>query len=139
MNQQQINKYFDKYWLLNRKIKTCESELMTLKEITSAGISGHSFDGIGSTLSSGLDNKLSKIESLENKLSKLYLKKEKMKQRYIKDFNKLSLIDYEIILTLFYLDEMPLKYIASRLDKSLGYVKKLKQDAINELFLNIAK
>ena len=62
-----------------------------------------------------------------------------MKQRYIKDFNRLSLVDYEIILTLFYLDEMPLKYIASRLDKSLGYVKKLKQDAINELFLNIVK
>lgn len=139
MNQQKINKYFDKYWVLNRKIKTCESELITLKEVTNNGISGHSFDGIGSSSPSGLDSKLSKIESLENKLSKLYLKQDRMKQQYIKDFTKLSLVDYEIILTLFYLDEMPLKYIASRLDKSLGYVKKLKQDAINELLFKIPK
>ena len=66
-------------------------------------------------------------------LNKLYSKRDNLKEKHILDFKKLSKSDYEIILTSFYLDKVSLKGISSKLDKSIGHIKKLKRAAMKEL------
>lgn len=134
-----IDTYFDKYNKLIRKIKSNEYELETIEAVVYGGISGHSTDNISSSNnSSGLDEKLSKIEKLKAKIGKLYVKQELLRKEYLKTLNKLSRFEYEIILTSFYLDKLSLKEISIRLNKSIAFVKKNKREAMDELLIIIA-
>ena len=62
-----------------------------------------------------------------------------MRKKYITDFKKLSNPNYEIILTSYYLDKAYIKNIAVKLDKSIGHIKKMKREALNELLKVVKK
>lgn len=131
---EKIDKYFLKYNNLSKKIITKELELEQLEETyTSVGSLSYNEKTSGTKKQNGIDDKLVRIESLREYLNKLYSKRDNLKEKHILDFKKLSKSDYEIILTGFYLDKVSLKGISSKLDKSIGHIKKLKRAAMKEL------
>lgn len=131
---EKIDKYFLKYNNLSKKIITKELELEQLEETyTSVGSLSYNEKTSGTKKQNGIDDKLVRIESLREYLNKLYSKRDNLKEKHILDFKKLSKSDYEIILTSFYLDKVSLKGISSKLDKSIGHIKKLKRAAMKEL------
>lgn len=138
--KQEIDKYFLKYNKLCRKIfaKECELENLQAKK-TSLGSPSLSEKTGGSRNNKGLDHILIQIENLEIFIDKLYTRKENMRKKYISDFKKLSNDNYQIILTSYYLDRVYIKNIAVKLDKSIGHIKKMKREALNELLKVIKK
>ena len=138
--KQEIDKYFLKYNKLCRKIfaKECELENLQAKK-TSLGSPSLSEKTSGSRNNKGLEHILIQIENLEIFIDKLYTRKENMRKKYISDFKKLSNYNYEIILTGYYLDRTYIKNIAVKLDKSIGHVKKMKREALNELLKVVKK
>lgn len=138
--KQEIDKYFLKYNKLCRKIfaKECELENLQVKK-TSLGSPSLSERTSGSRNNKGLEHILIQIENLEIFIDKLYTRKENMRKKYISDFKKLSNPNYEIILTSYYLDRAYIKNIAVKLDKSIGHIKKMKREALNELLKVVKK
>lgn len=134
-----IDKYFLKYNNICKTITIKELELSTLL-LTNKDVNAISYSEktSGSKRIAGIDSKVIMIEKLNEDINNLYLKKEKRKNVHLKDFKKLSKADYVIILTSYYLDKASLKDISVKLDKSIGYIKKLKSDALKEL-INIIK
>lgn len=136
--EEKINQYFLKYRDACRKITIKESELDELHQKT-IGSNNYCDTPKASYPKSGLEQKQIQIESVEEQLQKLYKRRTNLKNKHLSDFEKLSKQEYKIILTNYYLDFISLKNISIKLDHSLGYVKKLKRDALNELVDKILK
>lgn len=127
-----IDKYFFRYNKICKEIIMKELELDNLQSTT---ITTPKFTAITneSHSSNGLEVKLIHEENLIEEIKKLYLKKANRRKRHVLDFKKLSKPEYEIILTCYYLDNASIKNIASKLDKTVGHIKKLKREALKEL------
>lgn len=134
----EIDKYFLKYRKICKKINIKETELDEMKEKTIGSV-GYNEKTNSSHAPIGLDQRLIQIENLEELIKKLYIKKDKIKSKYISDFEKLSKQEYEMILTSYYLDFVTIKRISIKMDKSVGHIKKLKREALNELLEKIIK
>lgn len=134
----EIDKYFLKYRKICKKINIKETELEEIKEKTIGSVNYNEKTNSSHT-PVGLDQKLVQIENLEELIKKLYNKKEKIKAKHISDFEKLSKQEYEMILTSYYLDFVTIKRISIKMDKSIGHIKKLKREALNELLEKIIK
>lgn len=134
----EIDKYFLKYRKTCKKINIKETELEESKEKTIGSVNYNEKTN-SSHIPVGLDQRLVQIENLEELIKKLYIKKEKIKSKHILDFEKLSKPEYEMILTSYYLDFVTIKRISIKMDKSIGHIKKLKREALNELLEKIIK
>lgn len=134
----EIDKYFLKYRKICKKINIKETELEESKEKTIGSVNYNEKTN-SSHIPVGLDQRLVQIENLEELIKKLYIKKEKIKSKHILDFEKLSKPEYEMILTSYYLDFVTIKRISIKMDKSIGHIKKLKREALNELSEKIKK
>lgn len=134
----EIDKYFLKYRKICKKINIKETELEESKEKTIGSVNYNEKTN-SSHIPVGLDQRLVQIENLEELIKKLYIKKEKIKSKHILDFEKLSKPEYEMILTSYYLDFVTIKRISIKMDKSIGHIKKLKREALNELLEKIKK
>ena len=134
----EIDKYFLKYRNLCRKISTKETELEELQEKT-IGAVGYNEKTSSSHSPKGLEQREIQLENLQDTIKILYEKKEKRKSKHIADFEKLSKLEYKIILTNYYLDFVTIKKISIKMDKSIGHIKKLKREALNELLKVVIK
>lgn len=134
----EIDKYFLKYKNICRKISTKETELEELKEKTIGSVNYNEKTSSSHT-PKGLEQREIYIENLEDTIKKLYQDKEKKKVNHIMDFEKLSKDEYKKILTNYYLDFVTIKKISFKMDKSIGHIKKLKREALNELLEKVIK
>ena len=136
--QNKINEYFKKYYKILNKIVSKELELESLNRQKITISHNYSSEIKQNRTPKGLEIILIQIEETEQKLENLYEQKRLVKEEYIKDFEvKIKDETQKIILIAYYLDKLTTYEIACKIDKSTGYVKKLKQNAINEILKKI--
>lgn len=130
-----LDNYFHYYWSLLNKIISKNVELISMKE-DMYRITGIKFDDMPKGgLGKDITDQIHKIVEKEKELKMLINKKDEYRRVYENKISRLSNIKCQIILSLYYLDRCSIKEIASILEISISYVKKLKRIGSDEFLL----